>query len=80
MGSLGKIFGPIVVVLAIAAAVLSFMLSGQRLKFRDRAASLAQGMTETAKKLDEGSNSGKSANITFTAASASNPKEGGSLG
>jgi len=56
------------------------MLSGQRLKFRDRAASLAQGMTETAKKLDEGSNSGKSANITFTAASASNPKEGGSLG
>ncbi len=80
MGSLGKVFGPIVVVLAIAAAVLSFLLSGQRMKFRERASSLAQGMAETAKKLDEGSNSGKSADITFTAASESNPKEGGELG
>ncbi|MDD3954305.1 MAG: hypothetical protein PHY82_10370 [Lentisphaeria bacterium] len=80
MGSLGKVFGPIVVVLAIAAAVLSFLLSGQRMKFRERASSLAQGMAETAKKLDEGSNSGKSNDITFTAASESNPKEGGALG
>lgn len=80
MGSLGKVFGPIVVVLAIAAAVLSFMLSGQRMKFRERAASLAQGMAETAKKLDEGSNSGKGSDISFTAASESNPKEGGALG
>ncbi|MFA6930900.1 MAG: bZIP transcription factor [Lentisphaeria bacterium] len=80
MGSLGKVFGPIVVVLAIAAAVLSFILSGQRMKFRERAASLAQGMAETAQKLDEGSNSGASAELTFTPASESAPKEGGSLG
>lgn len=80
MGSLGKVFGPIVVVLAIAAAVLSFLISGQRMKFRERAASLAQGMADTAKKLDEGSNSGKSSDISFTAASASNPKEAGALG
>ncbi|NMA19755.1 MAG: hypothetical protein GX927_04160 [Lentisphaerae bacterium] len=80
MGSLGKVFGPIVVILAIAAAVLSFLLSGQRMQFRERAATLAQGMAETAKKLDEGSNTGKSGSITFTAASSSNPKEGGTLG
>jgi len=80
MGNLGKFFGPIVVVLAIATAVLSFMISNQRMRFRDRAAALAQGMVATAKALDEGTNSGLSNDVSFTPASASNPKESGSLG
>lgn len=80
MGNLGKFFGPIVVVMAIAAAVLSFLISGQRMRFRDRAATLAQGIVATAKALDEGTNSGLSNGVSFTPASPSNPKESGSLG
>lgn len=80
MGSLKKIIGPLVLLLAIAAAVLSFLLFAQRLKFRNRAADLAQGITETVKKLDAGSGSGKTSAVTFTPASSSNPKESGSLG
>lgn len=80
MGNLGKIFGPVVVVLAIAAAVLSFLIANQRLHFRDRAAMLSQGMADTAKILDEGTNSGLSSAVSFTPASPSSPKESGSLG
>ncbi|NMA42691.1 MAG: hypothetical protein GX946_04845 [Oligosphaeraceae bacterium] len=80
MGSLGKILGPVVVVLAITAAVLSFILSNQRTHFRDRAAILAGGLANTAQNLDTGSASGVAGQISFTPSSKSSPKEGGSLG
>lgn len=81
MGSLGKILGPVVVVLAITAAVLSFLLSNQRTHFRDRAAILAAGLSSAAQNLDAGSASGiASREASFTPSSQSSPKETGSLG
>lgn len=80
MDKLGKILGPVVVVLALAAAVLSFLAATQRSLFRDRAAVLAQGMQSAANKLNDGTSSDKAKLISFTPASESSPKEGGALG
>lgn len=80
MAKLGKILGPVVVVLALAAAVMSFMAARQRAMFRERAAVLAQGMQAAADKLNDGTGSEKTKALTFAAASDSSPKEGGSLG
>ncbi len=76
MGSLGKVFGPIAAILAIAAAVLSFMISKQREGFVGRAADLSTGVASIAQKLDSGTNSGTASSVSFTAGE----KEDGSLG
>ena len=77
MGKLGKIFGILVLVLAIVVAAFSFLLSKHRQMFRDRAADLAAGLDSTGKALAVGS--GVSAPVSFTPASGGG-KESGNLG
>jgi len=73
------ILGPVVAVLAIAIAALSFVVSSRRMEFRDRAAVLAKGVADTAQKLDAQTGSGAAAKVTFTPA-APGTKESGALG
>lgn len=78
MAKLGKILAPIVAVLAVAAAVLSFLVSSRRADFVGRAAVLSSGVAAVAQKLDVQSGSGVSSQVTFTPA-APGTKESGSL-
>ena len=77
MGKLGKIFGFLVLVLAIVVAALSFLLSKHRQMFRDRAAVLAEGTVKTAQALSGGT--GAASPVSFTPASGGG-KESGNLG
>lgn len=79
MSKLGKIFGILVVVLSIAVAVLSFMVSKHREQFRDRAAVLAEGVSKTGSTLSQGTGSAVGGSVTFTPAPAGG-KESGTLG
>ncbi|NMA39519.1 MAG: hypothetical protein GX937_05015 [Lentisphaerae bacterium] len=79
MRKLGMILGPVVAVLAIAIAALSFVVSSRRMEFRDRAAILAKGVVDTTQKLDAQTGSGTAAKVTFTPA-APGTKESGALG
>ena len=54
MGKLGKIFGILVLVLAIVVAVFSFLLSKHRDLFKNRAADLADGIVKTGQNLSSG--------------------------
>jgi len=74
MSKLGKILGPVLVVLTIGAAVLSFLIAQNRTMFRERAAKLSKGVADIASTLDSGS--GASSSVTFTAGE----KESGTLG
>ena len=78
MAKLGKILAPIVAVLAVAAAVLSFLVSNRRADFVGRAAILSSGVAAVVQKLDVQSGSGVSSQVTFTPA-APGTKESGSL-
>ncbi len=78
MGKLGKILAPIVAVLAIAAAVLNFLVSDGFKKYQERASRMAKGLVETGAKLDAQTNTGKSSAVKFTAA-APGAKESGTL-
>lgn len=78
MAKLGKILAPVVAVLAVAAAVLSFLVSSRRSDFVGRAAVLSSGVAAVAQKLDVQSSSGVSSQVTFTPA-APGTKESGSL-
>ena len=80
MGKLGKIFGPLVAVLAVAAAVLSFLIYGRQKELRNRAADLAEALNTVVKTMNSGTQSPDASKISFTKASPSNPKESGSLG
>ena len=77
MGKLGKIFGILVLVLAIVVAVFSFLLSKHRDLFKNRAADLAEGIVKTGQTLSGGS--GQSNPVSFTPASGGG-KESGNLG
>ena len=77
MGKLGKIFGILVLVLAIVVAVFSFLLSKHRDLFKNRAADLADGLVKTGQTLSGGS--GQSNPVSFTPASGGG-KESGTLG
>ncbi|MBO4527281.1 MAG: hypothetical protein J5743_06625 [Victivallales bacterium] len=77
MGKLGKIFGILVLVLAIVVAVFSFLLSKHRDLFKNRAADLADGLVKTAQSLSSGA--GQSNPVSFTPASGGG-KESGNLG
>jgi hypothetical protein len=68
MGKLGTIFGIVAAVLAIVAAGLSFMISGKRVLYEDRAAKLATTVVQVVDKLDQNSNSGAKAAVSFTVA------------
>ena len=68
MGKLGTIFGVVAALLAIAAAVLSFMISGKRALYEDRASKLADTVAQMVDKLDQNSNSGAKAAVSFTVA------------
>ena len=78
MGKLGKILAPIVAVLAIAAAVLNFLVSDGFKKYQDRASRMAKGLVDTSAKLDSETNTGKGSAVKFTAA-APGVKESGTL-
>lgn len=78
MGKLGKILAPIVTVLAIAAAVLGFLVNSGFKKYQERASKMAKGLVETGAKLDAQTNTGKGASVKFTAA-APGVKESGTL-
>lgn len=81
MANLGKYFAPAAVVLAIAVATCSFLLFQQRLKFRNRAATMAEALVSITQTMDEDADSGTSDDISFTRAErSSDGKEGGSLG
>ena len=77
MGKLGKIFGILVLVLAIVVAVFSFLLSKHRDLFKNRAADLADGIMRTGQSLSSGA--GQSNPVSFTPASGGG-KESGNLG
>ena len=77
MGKLGKIFGILVLVLAIVVAVFSFLLSKHRDLFKNRAADLAEGIVKTGQTLSSGT--GQSNPVSFTPASGGG-KESGNLG
>ena len=77
MGKLGKIFGILVLVLAIVVAVFSFLLSKHRDLFKNRAADLADGIVKTGQNLSSGA--GQSNPVSFTPASGGG-KESGNLG
>lgn len=74
MGKLGKILAPVVAVFAIAVLAMSFLVAKQGKLFRDRAASLAEGLVSAAQKLDSGS--GDKAKVTFTKAENGKPEDG----
>ncbi len=78
MGKLGKILAPIVAVLAIAAAVLNFLVNDGFKKYQERASKMAKGLVDTGAKLEAQTNTGKGASIKFTAA-APGVKESGTL-
>ncbi|MFA6815873.1 MAG: hypothetical protein WCS73_06220 [Lentisphaeria bacterium] len=80
MDKLGKIFGPLVAILAIAAAVLSFLIANQRQMFRNRASTLSNTVATMVDNLDADNSSGVKKAVTFTSASETAPKEGGTLG
>ena len=77
MGKLGKIFGILVLVLAIVVAVFSFLLSKHRNLFKNRAADLADGIVKVGQSLSSGA--GQSNPVSFTPASGGG-KESGNLG
>ncbi|MDD4098869.1 MAG: hypothetical protein PHC30_08870 [Lentisphaeria bacterium] len=79
MGKLGMILGPVVAVLAIVVAALSFVVSNRRMEFRERAAILSKGVADTAQKLDAQTGSGVASKVTFTAA-VPGTQESGTLG
>lgn len=66
MGKLGTIFGIVAAVLAIGAAVLSFLISGKRALYEERAGKLADTVAKMVAKLDQSSNSGVPAQVSFT--------------
>ncbi|MBN2449929.1 MAG: hypothetical protein JXR77_06050 [Lentisphaeria bacterium] len=68
MGKLGTFFGIIAAVLAIAAAALSFLISQKRALYEERAGKLAGTVAGMVQKMDQNSNTGLAATITFTAA------------
>jgi hypothetical protein len=76
MGKLGTIFGIVAAVLAIAAAVLSFLISGKRALYEDRAGKLAGTVAQMAAKIDENSNTGVKDSVTFTAKAPDAPETG----
>jgi len=80
MGKLGKIFGPVVAVLALAAAVLSFLIYMRQKELRNRASDLAEALNTTVKTMNSGTQSPDASKISFTKATDSSPKEGGTLG
>jgi len=78
MGKLGTIFGIVAAVLAIVAALLSFLISGKRAQYEERAGKLADTVAKMVSKLDQNSNSGVPAQVSFTIADKSNgtPEDG----
>lgn len=78
MGKLGTIFGLVAAVLAIVAAVLSFLISGKRAQYEARAGKLAETVARMTASLDQNTNSGVGANVTFTA-KGEGTEESGSL-
>ena len=80
MGKLGTIFGMVAALLAIVAAVLSFLISGKRALYEERAGKLADTVAKMVGKLDQNSNSGVPAAVSFTVADkAAGTAEDGSL-
>lgn len=77
MSKLGKVLGPVLVVLTIAAAVLSFLIANNRTLFRQRAADLSKGLSGVATALDAGSNTGTAGKVTFN--QGEDKKESGTL-
>ena len=77
MSKLGKILGPILVILTIAAAVLSYLIASNRALFRQRAADLSAGLAGVTKVLDAGSATGTEGKVTFS--QGADKKETGSL-
>ena len=65
MGKLAKILSPLVAVLAIAAAVFSFLIYSGLKPYQARASKMAKGLSETAKKLDMDTNTGKSGKLDY---------------
>ena len=65
MGKLAKILSPLLAVLAIAAAVFSYLIFSGLKPYQARAAKMAKGLSETAKKLDADTNTGKSGKLDY---------------
>jgi len=78
MGKAGTIFGVLTALLAITAAVFSFILFNRRNEFRGRADKLAATVADMVKKLDVESSSDVQSKVNFTPADpvALTPEEG----
>lgn len=81
MGKLSSLFGILATLLAIAAAVLSFLIASRRDEFRGRADKLAVAVTTMVGHLDNESNTNIQNDVSFTPADpASGQPESGTLG
>ncbi len=80
MAALNRFFMVLIALLAIAAAVMSYMLFERRGEFRDRADLLAQNTAAMVKSLDAGSDTNVARKVTFTPGDpAAGIQESGSL-
>ncbi len=66
MATLNRILLILIVVLALTAAGLSYLLFQRRAEFRQRGEELATTVTDVVEKLDENSKTGTKADVTFT--------------
>ncbi len=81
MKNLGNVFSLLAAVVAIAAAILSFVISSRRAEFKGRADTLATAVAAMAKSMDDEGKSGtsvaSSADFTPANAEAGTPESGG---
>lgn len=76
MAIFNRILSVLIVLLAITAAVFSYLLFERRQEFRDRADKLAQTLSETVQQIDRNSQTSYSGELTFSPATEERPSSG----
>lgn len=76
MAILNRILSVLIVLLAITAAVFSFLLFQRRQEFRDRADKLAETLSQTVQQIDRNSQTSYSGKLTFNPATEERPSSG----
>lgn len=76
MAIFNRILSVLIVILAITAAVFSFLLFQRRQEFRDRADKLAQTLSQTMQQIDQESQTDYANDLTFQPATEERPSSG----
>ncbi|MFW5802453.1 MAG: hypothetical protein ACOCWJ_00915 [Verrucomicrobiota bacterium] len=76
MAILNRILSVLIVLLAITAAVFSFLLFERRQEFRERADKLADTLSQTVQQIDRNSQTSYSEKLTFNPATEERPSSG----